>query len=163
TGRESGCVARTRPAGRPARMCRVADRAVPRILTEDAPCELGQVGLADHYSARVEHTLHDRRVPRRDVVGVDARPVRRADPRGVDQILDEHGATGERAVRRAAQRLVEPRDDSVPRIAHGSTAIASTSIFAPGTASAETSTSVDARRDVSNTRCRTGLIAARSS
>ena len=100
-----------------------------------------------------------------DVVGVDARAVRRADPRRVDQVLDEQRAPGERPAG-AAQRLVEPGDPGVvgvARGAHGTSATHSTSIFAPGITSAEISTSVEAGRVSPKTSWRTGFTSGRSS
>ena len=70
------------------------------------------------------------------MVGVDPGAVRRPDPRRIDQILDEHRPTGERPVGGATQGLVQPGDRRVEGVDHGTTATASSSISAPGTASA---------------------------
>ena len=156
-------VAGRRATGRPPRMERVVHRAVPRVRAEHAPGELGQVALADDDRAGVEHTLHDACVPGRNVVGVDPRAVRRADAGRVDQILDEQRPPGERPVGGAAQRLVEPGDRGVEGVDHGTTATASSSIIAPGTASDRTSTIVPAGRTPPKT-CRHGCsIRGRSS
>ena len=104
----------TRAACGLSRMSGIVHGPVPRVLTEDAPCELGQVGLADDDAAGIEDLLHDGRVALRNVVAVDLRAVRRADPGRIDQILDESGAAGERADGGTAQGLVEPGD---PRVA----------------------------------------------
>ena len=143
-------------------MERVVNGAVPRVDAENAPGELGQVGLADDDGAGVERALDDRRVRGRDVVAVDARAVGRPDPGGVDQVLDEQRAPCERPVGGAEQRLVEPGDRGVEGIVHGWSATHSTSIFAPGITSAETSTSVEAGRVSPNTSWRTGLTSGRS-
>ena len=69
-----------------------------------------------------------------NVVGVDARAVGGADARGVEEILDGEGATGERPGKRLAG--LDARDERVPGVvAHeGTTATHSISTFAPSTA-----------------------------
>ena len=72
-------------------------RAVPLALAEDAPRELGQMRLADEDGAGVEQALNGGRVPLGDVVGVEARAVRRANPGRVEEILDRERLPRERA------------------------------------------------------------------
>ena len=153
-------VAARRAARRASRVARVLHRPVPRVLARHAPRELVQVRLADDDGARAHEPLDRRCGARRHVVRVDLRAVRRADAGGVDQVLDEQAL----AVQRAGQRLarLDLRDDRVVVVAHGSSATASISIFAPGTASALTSTSVLAGRTSPKISCRTGLMRARS-
>src|SRR4051812_8983454 len=156
-------------------MQRVVHGAVPRVDPEDAPRELGQVGLAYDDRAGVERSLDDGRMSGGNMVAVDARAVRRPDPGGVDQVLDEQRAPREGPVGGAEQRLVEARDRGVGGVgerfqpvvrastAHaGPSATHSTSILAPGITSAEISTRVEAGRVSPNTSCRTGLTSGRS-
>ncbi len=87
--RERCSVPARRPAGRAARVRGIVHRPVPRVLARHTPRELVQVRLADDDRTGVDEPLHGRCGPRRHVVGVDLRAVRRADARRVDQILDE--------------------------------------------------------------------------
>ena len=113
-GGERGRRARRRAARRLARMRRVVARPVPLALAEDAPRELGQVRLADEDGARVEEALDRRRVPLGDVIGVEARAVRRADAGGVEEVLDR-----ERPARRAARARPAPGSTRVMNALHG--------------------------------------------
>ena len=126
--------------------CRVVTGAVPLVLADHAPGELGQVGLADDDGACVDESLHGWGSSLRHVVRVDLRAVRRPDPGHIEQILDGERAAGERT--RPGRLRLHPGDESVPAVVVHvrSTATASTSIFAPGTASLLISTSVDAGR-----------------
>ena len=117
TGRERRRVAAGRAAGRPARMHWVLHRPVAGVLARDAPRELVQVRLADDDGARRHEALHRGRAARRHVIRVDLRAVGRADPGGVDQILDEQP----RAVQRSGPRRLrlDLGDDRVPGVGHG--------------------------------------------
>ena len=100
TSRPSSCPGCERVVAR----CRTTGslRARPRRTRAGSPCRppprrrRGRAGRRSHGA--------------RDVIGVDARAVRRADPGRVDQVLDEQRAARERPRRSAAQRLVEPGD-----------------------------------------------------
>ena len=116
TGGERRRVAAGRAAGRPAGMRRVLHRPVPRVLARHAPGELVQVRLADDDGARADEALDRRRRPRRHVVGVDLRAVGRADPRGVDQVLDEQALPVQRP--RPRRLRLDLGDDRVPVVGH---------------------------------------------
>ena len=152
TGCERGGVPARGAPGRLARMRRIVARAVPLARAEHAPGELGQMCLADDDGACRNGPVDDDRIPLGHVVGIQSRPVRRADACGVDQILDEQRAAVERPVAGWC-RLGDRRDDRVQVAGHLTTATASTSIVAPGTASPRTPTSAPAARAWPNARC----------
>ena len=99
---ESRPVAAGRATRRPAGMGGVVDGAVPLVRAEHPPRELRQIRLPDDRGARVQRSLDDDRVSVGHVVRVDLRAVRRADARGVDEVLDEKRASRERPAGRTA-------------------------------------------------------------
>ena len=115
--RERSRVPARRAAGRAPREPRVLDGAVPVVLARHAPGELVQVRLADDDGTGGNEPLDRGRGARRDVVGVDARAVGRANARGVDQVLDEESAPVQRPRQRSGR--LDGRDDRVVRVAHG--------------------------------------------
>ncbi len=96
TGGERSSRAARGAAGRQTRTGRVVAHAVPLVVPEHAPGELREVRLAHEHRPGVEQPLRGDRRPRRNVVGVDARAVGRADARGVEEILDGERPTGQR-------------------------------------------------------------------
>ena len=116
-GRErSGAPARG-TAGDATGPARVADGAVERVLARHAPGELVQVGLADDHGAGVDEPLDGGRRPRRDVLTEQRRAVRRAHPRGVEEVLGRERDARERPEpARASERAgVEQRALAVAR------------------------------------------------
>ena len=107
--------------------------AVPLVLAEHAPGELGQVRLADDDGAGVDEPLNGGRVALGHVVGIDPRAVRRTDAGRVEEVLDGERPPRERPGPRPSPGS-DARDEGVPAIVGhaGSTATASTSTFAPG-------------------------------
>ena len=111
-GGERGAAAAGRAARRLAGLGGVVAGAVPLVLADHAPRELGQMGLADDDGACVDQPLHGGSGSLGDVVRVDLRAVRRADAGRVEQVLH-----GQRAAReRAGLRLcgLDARDERVP-------------------------------------------------
>ncbi len=115
-GGERRRVAPRRPAGGPAGQARVLHGAVPVVLARHPPGELVQVRLADDDRPRGDEPLHRRGRLHGHMVGVDLRAVGRADPGGVDQVLDEQPPPVQRAGPR--RRGLHLGDDRVVRIAH---------------------------------------------
>jgi hypothetical protein len=75
-------------AGDPSRRKGIRDRAEVRVLGRDAVGELVQVRLADVRVPGLFEAPDGFRRPRRNVLGEDRRPVRRRQPRGVEEVLD---------------------------------------------------------------------------
>ena len=98
--RERRGAAGARAAGRTTRPRGVVAHAEQLVVAEHAPGELRQVRLADDHGTRVERALDDGRVRLRHVIGEQARAVRRAHARDVDQVLHRR-ACAPRAGRRA--------------------------------------------------------------
>ena len=104
---------------RPAGMHGVPAGPVPLARAEDAPGELGQVGLADEHGPGVEQALDGHRVPLGHVLPVEPGAVGRSDARGIEEVLDGQRAARERAG--AGPARVDPGDERVPAVvAHGS-------------------------------------------
>ena len=99
-GCERGRRAARRAAGRLPGMRGVVARSVPLAVAEHAPRELGQVRLADHDRTGVEQTLDGDRGAIGNVLGIEARAVRRAHAGGVEEILDRERPARERPGRR---------------------------------------------------------------
>ena len=102
--------------------------------------ELGRVRLPEHDEAGVLDPPHDRRVVQRHVLGERARRERRANARGLVQILDEDRHAAERAVARLGReglleavgdeevelrvRRLDPRDRLLGELARRDLAVA---------------------------------------
>ena len=105
--------------------------------------ELGRVRLSEHDEARVLDAPHDRRVVHRHVLGERARRERRANARGLVQVLDEDRDAAERPVARLGceclleavgdeevelrVRRLDPRDRLLGQLSRGDLAVANAS------------------------------------
>ena len=124
--RQRGAAAAGRAAGALRRVPGVARPAEDLVEGVAAGRELGRVGLAEDHRAGGLEPLHDEGVFLRDVILVEWRAERRAEPRDRGDVLDPHGQPAQEAGGLAAcqpplqvagvvQRSRVERDDRVDR------------------------------------------------